>query len=64
MNLIASGNSTFNLDFTTVRDGKSINTKEIEFEAEEPVEDDSIIKVSMKFNSGDIYIGGTHESDI
>tara|TARA_B100001939_G_C16946057_1_gene620398 strand:- start:392 stop:2260 length:1869 start_codon:yes stop_codon:yes gene_type:complete len=56
VNLIASGNSTFNLDFTTVRDGKSINTKEIEFEAEEPVEDDSIIKVSMKFNSGDIYI--------
>ena len=56
VNLIASGNSTFNLDFTTVRDGKSINTKEIEFEAEEPVEEDSIIKVLMKFNSGDIYI--------
>lgn len=56
VNLISSGNSTFNLDFTTLRDGKSINTKEIEFEAEEPFEDDSTIKVSMKFNSGDIYI--------
>ena len=56
VNLIASGNSTFNLDFTTALDGKSINTKEIEFEAQEPVEEDSIIKVSMKFNSGDIYI--------
>ena len=56
VNLIASGNSTFDLDFTTLNDKRVLSTKEIEFEAEDPVIENSTIKVLMKFNSGDISI--------
>ena len=56
VNLIALGNSTFGLDFTTLNDKRVLSTKEIEFEAEDPVIENSTIKVLMKFNSGDISI--------